>query len=314
MIRIELIHGSTGGRTLRVVSGLGAVMLIGLCIAFGVRSMPDVFRFHWLSGSSDEQAERMDSPPAEQAAEPIPVSEPLENAEPQEMADRVEGEVRSSAAAETSAPTPSAIRQERSTPPAPVRRTAEWTAACLSVVDVVFSMPESSQLGLVSCQTDGRYELSGKIASSTGVAVVQQALATHLSDVSVRSQSGTDDVMHFFVSGRARSPRPVVLSALQPDPARILFAQVEYWADLCGIDGIALGDQSVLPAEEGRARWRRRLTGTASYRQIQAFLARVATQEEHAVLGELILTPVSGADSRDLAVRMSSAIDVMVIR
>ena len=50
----------------------------------------------------------------------------------------------------------------------------------------------------------------------------------------------------------------------------------------------------------------------ARMEQIQSFLDRVAAKEDFAVIGELILTPVSGAESYNKAVRISSAIDVFV--
>ncbi len=188
------------------------------------------------------------------------------------------------------------------------------TTACFSAVTVASTVPAESQLGLVSCSGDGRYELSGTVKDSRGLAAVQAALANVLDGAVLSSDREGDGAIHFFVAGRSGRSRDVALATLAQVQARAFFARVEYWADLCGIDDISLGAVSELPVDGQRQRWRRRLVGTGSYGQIDALLSRMATAGETAGLVELILTPVSGAGGRDRAMRLSGAIDVVVHR
>lgn len=188
------------------------------------------------------------------------------------------------------------------------------TVACFSAVAVASAMPAEGKLGLLSCFGDGRYELSGTVESSRALSAVEASLADILEGAAFSSEKTGDGAIHFFITGQSPRDREVALAARAQAQARAFFARVEYWADLCGIDDISLGEVSALPVDEQRLRWRRRLVGTGSYGQIDALLARMATAGETAGLAELILTPVSGAGGRDRAVRLSGAIDVVVHR
>ena len=187
----------------------------------------------------------------------------------------------------------------------------ESTTACFSAIDIVSQLPPNSQLELVSCIA-GRFQLSAFVTGDVAIASVEEGLSEHLEQIASTVRKTDEQSAHLFLSGEEMSARKTVLETLNSARAKAFFAEVEYWADLCGIDDIDLGDQSVIPAEEGPARWRRRLVGTGSYGQIQSFLDRVSARSNVAALGELILTPVSGADSYNKAVRISSAIDVSI--
>ena len=185
------------------------------------------------------------------------------------------------------------------------------TTACLSAIDIVKLLPPNSQLELFSCAAS-RVQLSVLVAEDASADSVEQVLAEYLEDIVSAVRKTTEQSSHIFLSGDEKSARTTLLKTLSPGRATELFSQVEYWADLCGIDDIDLGDQSIISTQDKLARWRRRLVGTGSYEQIQSFLDKVAAKEDFAVIGELILTPVSGADSYNKAVRISSAIDVFV--
>ena len=187
----------------------------------------------------------------------------------------------------------------------------ESTTACFSAIDVVKLLPPNSQLELVSCEA-GSVQLSGLIAGDVALDSVEESMSEDLENIVSAVRKGTEQSTYLFLSGDEKSARTTVLKMLNPGQAKAFFAQVGYWADLCGIDDIDLGDHSVISTEDKPARWRQRLVGTGSYGQIQSFLDRVAAKEDVAVLGEIILTPVSGADSYNKAVRISSAIDVFV--
>ena len=187
----------------------------------------------------------------------------------------------------------------------------ESTTACLSAIHIVKELPSNSRLDLFSCAA-GRVHLSGLVAGDVVADSVQEELSEHLENIVSAIRKTTEKTNHISLSGDEKSARTTMLKTLSPGRATEFFAQVEYWADLCGIDDIDLGDQSVISTQDKPARWRRRLVGTGSYEQIQSFLDRVAAKEDFAVIGELILTPVSGADSYNKAVRISSAIDVFV--
>ena len=187
----------------------------------------------------------------------------------------------------------------------------ESTTACLSAVDIVKLLPPNSQLELFSC-TAGRVQLSILVAGDASADSVEQVLSEHLENIVSAVRKTNKNSNHISLSGDEKSARTTLLKTLSSGRAAEFFAQVEYWADLCGIDDIDLGNQSVISTQDKLARWRRRLVGTGSYEQIQSFLDRVAAKEDFSVIGELILTPVSGADSYNKAVRISSAIDVFV--
>ena len=187
----------------------------------------------------------------------------------------------------------------------------ESATACLSAIHIVKELPSNSQLELFSCAA-GRVQLLGLVAGDAAADSVEEELSEHLENIVSAVRKTTKQSNHISLSGDEKSARTTVLKTLSPGRATEFFAQVEYWADLCGIDDLDLGDHSVISTQYEPARWRRRLVGTGSYEQIQSFLDRVVAKEDFAVLGELILTPVSGADSYNKAVRISSAIDVFV--
>ena len=187
----------------------------------------------------------------------------------------------------------------------------ESATACLSAIHIVKDLPSNSQLELFSCAA-GRVQLLGLVDGDAAADSVEEELSEHLENIVSAVRKTTEQYNHISLSGDERSARTTVLKTLSPGRAKEFFAQMEYWADLCGIDDIDLGDHSVISMQDEPTRWRRRLVGTGSYEQIQSFLDRVAAKEDFAVLGELILTPVSGADSYNKAVRVSSAIDVFV--
>ena len=187
----------------------------------------------------------------------------------------------------------------------------ESATACLSAIHIVKQIPSNSRLELFSCAA-GRVQLSGLVAGDAAADSVQEELSEYLENIVSAVRKTTEQSNYIYVYGDEKSERTTVLKMLSPGRATEFFAQVEYWADLCGIDDIDLGDHSVISTQYEPARWRRRLVGTGSYKQIQSFLDRVAEKEDFAVIGELILTPVSGADGYNKAVRISSAIDVFV--
>ncbi len=315
MIRVELIHGDQRGWFAQS----------GRWLAVILSATAGCFLLYYLSVKNDLIADFLSSEPhySEAVSHPLEIEVEDDKGPLEASATIADGtgevvEVRGGSAVQapvdtvhTSTEYESSIdRVEPAAASAPTG-SLEITTACLSATHIVKELPSNSQFELFSCAA-GRVNLSGLVTVDAAADSVEEELSEHLENIVSAVRKANEQANHISLSGDEKNARTTVLKTLSPSRATEFFAQVEYWADLCGIDDIDLGDQSVISTQDKPARWRRRLVGTGSYEQIQSFLDRVAAKEDFAVIGELILTPVSGADSYNKAVRISSAIDVFV--
>ena len=113
---------------------------------------------------------------------------------------------------------------------------------------------------------------------------------------------------------RRESARKTVLETLNSARAKALFAEVEILADLCGIDDIDLGEQSVIPAEA--------VSGTLALQfrrgqwaaRTDSILSKGVSARGTVTTGELILTPVSADSASKSSRAYFYAIDVSIGR
>ena len=313
MIRVELIHGGQrgwfpqSGRWLAVILSAAAGCILLYYLAVKKDLLADLLS---LEPPSSEAV----SHPVEKVEVRRPLEVSAKTADGTGEVVEVRGESAVQAPVDTvhmSTEYESSINRVEPAAASAPTGSLESKTACLSAIHILKELPSNSQFELFSCAA-GRVNLSGLVTVDAAADSVEEVLSEHLENIVSAVRKTTEQSNHISLSGDEKNARKTVLKTLSPGRATEFFAQVEYWADLCGIDDIDLGDQSVISIQDKPARWRRRLVGTGSYEQIQSFLDRVAAKEDFAVIGELILTPVSGADSYNKAVRISSAIDVFV--
>jgi len=187
-----------------------------------------------------------------------------------------------------------------------------YTTACQTAVEIKDLIPSNIELGLLSCNKVGQYELSGIAANGVALRQLERALQARLADVSSASWSDAGGGLYFELSGRLADTRGGELATLSSEQARRLFGKVEHWADQCGIDAIDFSDPTSTPLIREQVRLRRKLVGTGSYMQIGVFLGKLRASEETAALGELILNPVQTDGHSSVEARLSAAIDVVV--
>jgi len=210
-----------------------------------------------------------------------------------------------------------AVRTAPAEPPAYRRTDLRHTVACSRAYQLRRTMPAKMTFTSLSGKMDGEYSIEG-LSSAKDVSTLFNFLETLKklpSTVSLsywrEGQVGDNNVYKFTFRGRFDTTSDDALTALDEAAATELLMDFVQQAKQTGLTSVTSKDPIGVPLGKGTGRKRLKIWANGSYDLIGTYLSSVS-ENPAAVVGELVVVPMSESDSRTPIGQLYAAIDVIV--
>ena len=202
-------------------------------------------------------------------------------------------------------------------PPAYRRSELHRTVACSRAYQLRRHLPAKMRFTSLSGKVTGEYSIEG-LSSSTDVTSLFDFLETLKkipSTVSLsywrEGQVGDNSVYKFTFRGRFDKTTDTALTPLDGATATQLLADFVRQAKQSGLSSVSSQDPIGVVLAEGLQRKRLKIWATGSYGLIGDYLSSVS-ENPGAVVGEVVVVPMSESDSKRPTGQLYAAIDVIV--
>ena len=192
-----------------------------------------------------------------------------------------------------------------------------WSQACQQILQLYARMPRAIRFKSLTGNVTGEYAIEGLTSSSRGaLSQVQDTLRayTQLDSVPALWDGMAKEDVRFTFRGRFVELEQQQLTALSPSQAEEVLRQVPTWARNSGLREVKVKDPIAKSVADAYSRYRQKIWGRGSHRQISDFVESFQQIGQQATLGEMVVIPVyEGTDSWSNAL-LYAAVDILVYK